>query len=720
MPIYNLDMRLVYIFCSFVLLSFFSLSHSYAQRGDDGYHINDTNQNNVWVQTLTCDYGSKGKRLFQDGRDRCPEWPIAQAEGQREPEETFTQQRRPSQIEQCYLRGGDQASCEGLAPAEQQSRGDHHPPVIEQAPQPNFNTNDIVDKCKNSIELGDEGRVSSTENATSCIKEECSVNGKLDNKCYVEATTEITSRARSINTFSQRYNSCVEEKSPEANQCCGGNLAESSCGSDAMATIVRGTNDISQTIQIAASYTSPAAVCQANKKAYQIASGLLLTATAICAKAATACNAGCSLSGLSDTYCDDMLGSTNGKNVNNDSHIKCKKMARIMKTKNAECYSLQAGNALKAGLTHTTNKYQKKFNECSNELVSGGTLDCTLEENKADPKCNPATLCDQPGSENLPLCQGQTTADTGVGQTLDSIDTTSNGDLATASDSATPFGEEGEEQGFDPLAQAINNDDSGSSSQASGSGGGNVSASGGSGSGGGSGGRAGKAGAGKDKNILKGTSSGNGYVSRFRGGSGGGGYKAKSYSRSSGGRGSKGFPKFNLKKFLPKSKKITKGRLKGYNRLPSGNLMVPQNLDIFDVHHKSYQNACKRGQIIKGCGPAASKKLGLNLPVRDLNSRYKAQLALQKESQKQRLSRSGIRVRSLKNNISTQARTTYYQIKYLNKNKLRKLPAKDPLAALGKKDTKKYKDWHKMQNWINSKTKAVSTPSSSRIPANVK
>jgi len=151
--------------------------------------------------------------------------------------------------------------------------------------------------------------------------------------------------------------------------------------------------------------------------------------------------------------------------------------------------------------------------------------------------------------------------------------------------------------------------------------------------------------------------------------------------------------------------------------------MVPQNLDIFDVHHRSYQNACKRGPIIKGCGPKASKKLGFAPTVRDLNSRYKAQLALQKEAQKQRLSRSGLRVQSLKNNISLEANITYYQIQYMNKNKLRSLPAQDPVASLTGKKSRKGQDWQKMQSWVNSKTGrkgGFTKPTSSRIPASVK
>lgn len=125
-----------------------------------------------------------------------------------------------------------------------------------------------------------------------------------------------------------------------------------------------------------------------------------------------------------------------------------------------------------------------------------------------------------------------------------------------------------------------------------------------------------------------------------------------------------------------------------------------------------------KNKAIKGCEPRNIKKLGSDAQLSQINSYYRNQLYLPKELNKQRANSSNIKVKSLLNNSAMNARTTYYQMQYMKKNKIKAIPLKISTAGKSQILSPANKKWKKMQDWVNSSAGGV--PTSGRLPASVK
>ncbi len=515
---------------------------------------------------------------------------------------------------------------------------------------------------------------------------------------------------------------CTDSQA-NANSCCT-DLSSGECEGPGVADYMSTLQTALTYVQHAANISSIQASCQANKKILQLTNVMSAAAIGICTKQIFDCTSSCNID-----YCQNISSSNTALQEHCD---KIKKARR-------DCQFLSANVTMEQGLQMAVNKARIDAQSCENQALNDTTEDPCEDEEQANN--NPACiihLCNQPGAkENNPLCfdaNDQANDEEPDGQ----LDIASTGDgtdedlLDNPPDN--PF-EINSKQTFNGLDPSQLPNDSGAEGGAPTGGASALPGGAGGGAAGGSGGTANAASRGyqktKDGKIIRGSGSGKGFISRFKGSGGGGsGYAGRRAGAGGSGRSLASSPKFNLENFLPKGKPIKKGPLKGFTRFPNGQLMVPQSKSIFEVHHQSYINACSRNQAIKGCEFNRQKSLGFQT-LNQLNQQYKTQLVLQKESKLQRLSRSGIKVKSLKNDISKNARETYYIIQYMKKNRLQRVPAKDPYDSLSKQskslikyDKSKYAHWHKMKNWIAQQNRALRTQprnlphqNSQRLPA---
>ncbi len=523
--------------------------------------------------------------------------------------------------------------------------------------------------------------------------------------------------APEMNKMADQRTACAKQ-AEETGRCCSPDPGASGCGKPEVSAIMQMGNQLSAMVAQVKS-SSIAGTCADQSEATRIQQALIAASTAMCGNQAKDCYSACSFTGDCTALPEESRDRTN-----------CETWQKEMRSNKISCMAT-GGSITMASVAqlYGMRELEKAAEECRKQVAAN--QQCNDDEYAiSNPlECDVRSVCSKPEYAGHPSCENLPNLD----------DDTGSVSLATNVDNADPNLGDGGLGNLDDCSQSLEGCDdteyegsAGLGAPSAGGGGSDGGAPGGgaipgsgsvssaSSSGGGS---SGSAGSGSGRSIIKGTSSGSGFVSRFRGGGGGSYRNSVSRGRTPASTKGAGLPSFNLKKFLPKSKRIQKGKFKNYHRLPSGKLMAPQSFDIFKIHHQSYKSACLNNKAIRGCEPKNIKQLGKKASLRDVNSVYRAQLFLPKELNHQRANQAGVKVKPLKSENNKNARKTYYQLQYMNKHKISSLPFNynSQSPARMSSNPAELQKVNAMKSWVNAQTNKSLNPaqqkSSNRMPA---